>query len=52
MFLKLLDEEDTTYLRTQLTNKKFSDGTKTQNIGKIYNIKQNKETLIPERIRK
>ena len=23
MFLKLLDEEDTTYLRTQLTNKKL-----------------------------
>ena len=52
MFLKLLDEEDTTYLRNQLTNKKFSDGIKTQNIGKIYNIKQNKETIVPERVRK
>ena len=52
MFLKLLDEEDIIYLRNQFTNKKFSDGTKTQNIGKIYNIKQNKETIVPERVRK
>ena len=52
MFLKLLDEEDTTYLRNQLTNKKFVDGTKTQNISKFYDIKQNKETIIPEKVRK
>ena len=30
MFLKLLDEEDTVYLRNQLANKKFVDGKKTQ----------------------
>ena len=41
MFLKLLDEEDTTYLRNQLTNKKFVDGKKTQSISKFYDIKQN-----------
>ena len=52
MFLKLLDEEDTTYLRNQLTNKKFVDGKKTQSISKFYDIKQNKETIVPEIVRK
>ena len=52
MFLKLLDEEDTIYLRHQLTNKKFADGKKTQSISKFYDIKQNKETIVPERVRK
>ena len=52
MFLKLLDEEDTVYLRNQLANKKFVDGKKTQAISKLYDIKQNKETIVPERVRK
>ena len=52
MFLKLLDEEDTTFLRNQLANKKFVDGKKTQAISKLYDIKQNKETIVPERVRK
>ena len=52
MFLKLLEEEDTSFLLKQLNNKKLKDGTKTQNIGKIYNIKQNKETIVPEGARK
>jgi PKHD-type hydroxylase len=52
MFLKLLDEEDIAYLRNQLTNKKFVDGKKTQAISKFYDIKQNKETIVPERVRK
>jgi len=52
MFLKLLDEEDTIYLRNQLANKKFVDGKKTQAISKFYDIKQNKETIVPERVRK
>ena len=52
MFLKLLDKEDTVYLRNQLANKKFVDGKKTQSISKLYDIKQNKETVVPERVRK
>ena len=52
MFLKLLDKEDTIYLRNQLANKKFVDGKKTQAISKLYDIKQNKETIVPERVRK
>ena len=52
MFLKLLEEEDTSFLLKQLNNKKLKDGTKTQNLGKIYNIKQNKETIVPEGARK
>jgi PKHD-type hydroxylase len=52
MFLKLLDKKDTIYLRNQLTNKKFADGKKTQAISKLYDIKQNKETIVPERVRK
>ena len=52
MFLKLLNENDTSFLRNQLTNKKFADGTKTQKISKIYDIKQNKETVIPDKVRK
>ena len=52
MFLKLLEEEDTSFLLKQLNNKKLKDGTKTQNFNKIYNIKQNKETLVPEGARK
>ena len=52
MFLKLLNEEDTAYLQKQLTNKKFVDGTKTQNISKFYDIKKNTETTVSERVRK
>ena len=52
MFLKLLDEEDTVYLRNQLANKKFVDGKKTQAISKLYDIKQNKETTLPDNVRK
>ena len=52
MFLKLLDEEDTVYLRNQLANKKFVDGKKTQAISKLYDIKQNKETTVPDNVRK
>jgi len=52
MFLKLLDEEDTVYLRNQLANKKFVDGKKTQAISKLYDIKQNKETTLSDNVRK
>ncbi len=52
MFLKLLEEEDINFILKQLKNRKFVDGTKTQNISKFYNIKQNKETTVPEEVRK
>mgnify|MGYP003648315371 FL=1 len=52
MFLKLLNEKDTSVLRSQLTNRKFVDGKNTQNISKFYDIKQNQETGIPEKARK
>ena len=52
MFLKLLEEEDTNFILKQLKNRKFVDGAKTQNISKFYNVKQNKETTVPEEVRK
>ncbi len=52
MFLKLLEEEDINFILKQLKNRKFVDGTKTQNISKFYNVKQNKETTVPEEVRK
>jgi len=52
MFLKLLEEEDTNLILKQLKNRKFVDGAKTQNISKFYNVKQNKETTVPEEVRK
>jgi len=52
MFLTLLKKEDVDFLRKQFINRKFIDGKKTQAVSNFYDIKQNKETIVPEEVRK
>ena len=52
MFIRLLDQEDIDFLRKELNSKHLVDGKKTQKISEFYDIKQNKETIVPDNARK
>ncbi len=49
MIYKLFTDEETDSILTKL-NKNFVDGKKSQKLSNVYNIKENKETLITPKI--
>ena len=52
-FIKLLTEENVKYCTNAIKNLKYKDGSFTQPLNKIYNVKQNQEILaVPEKVRK
>ena len=50
MLYKLFNDEEVEDILSKLTNKKFVDGKHSQKLSKIYNIKENKETLINSKV--
>ena len=53
MIYKVFTEEETNTIINKLTyNKIFTDGKHSQQLSKIYNVKENKESTIPEELNK
>ena len=50
MLYKLFNDEEVEDILSKLNNKKFVDGKHSQKLSKIYNIKENKETLINNKV--
>jgi|TARA_R100001443_G_scaffold39165_2_gene52590 predicted 2-oxoglutarate/Fe(II)-dependent dioxygenase YbiX len=52
-FIKLLTEENVKYCTNAIKKLKYKDGSFTQPLNKVYNVKQNQEILgVPENVRK
>ena len=52
-FIKLLTEENVKYCTNAIKKLKYKDGSFTQPLNKVYNVKQNQEILgVPESVRK
>ena len=53
MIYQILSDEDLALVQKEVSSKqKFVSGKNTQQLSKIYNIKNNKETVLPEKIQK
>ena len=50
MIYKIFNDEEVEDILSKLNNKKFVDGKHSQKLSKIYNIKENKETLINNKV--
>ena len=50
MIYKIFSDEEVEDILSKLNNKKLVDGKKTQKLSKIYNIKENKETVINSKV--
>ena len=50
MIYKIFNDEEVEDILSKLNNKKFVDGKHSQKLSKIYNIKENKETLINSKV--
>ena len=46
MIFQLLTDEDIAFCKKELDDVSYADGKQTQNISKLYSIKENKETPI------
>jgi hypothetical protein len=46
MIFQLLTDEDIAFCKKELNEVGYADGKQTQNISKLYNIKENKETPV------
>tara|TARA_R100000234_G_C4965313_1_gene163637 strand:+ start:136 stop:804 length:669 start_codon:yes stop_codon:yes gene_type:complete len=53
MLYQILSDDDLNLIQTEVfSNLKFVDGKNTQQLSKFYNIKDNKETVLPEKLQK
>ena len=52
MHFRLLTDESVAFCKKQLETVPYVDGKKTQNISKLYNLKENAETTIPGKLKK
>jgi len=50
MIYKIFSNEEVEDILSKLNNKKLVDGKKTQQLSKVYNIKENKETVINNKV--
>ena len=50
MIYKIFSDEEVEDILSKLNNKKLVDGKKTQQLSKVYNIKENKETIITNKV--
>ena len=50
MIYKIFSDEEVEDILSKLNNKKLVDGKKTQQLSKVYNIKENKETIINSKV--
>ena len=50
MIYKIFSDEEVEDILSKLNNKKLVDGKKTQQLSKVYNIKENKETVINNKV--
>ena len=50
MIYKIFSNEEIEDILSKLNNKKLVDGKKTQQLSKVYNIKENKETVINNKV--
>jgi hypothetical protein len=46
MIYKIFSDEEVEDILSKLNNKKLTDGKDTQQLSQLYNIKENKETII------
>ena len=50
MIYKVFNDKEVEDILAKFNNKKFVDGKKTQQLSQLYNIKENKETLINSKV--
>jgi hypothetical protein len=50
MIYKIFSDEEVEDILSKLNNKKLTDGKDTQQLSQLYNIKENKETIITNKV--
>ena len=50
MIYKIFSNEEVEDILSKLNNKKLTDGKDTQQLSQLYNIKENKETIITNKV--